>query len=107
MAEEVSELLGRRAHGRCIDDRHHLFDVVDDHAVEEPFVPVLEGREIGVPAHVGDLTAVVLHDPGGLLVLTRHTRWKQTAESVLVPLFFAESGSPILPGVVEEVVAAL
>ena len=89
-----------------VDDRHHLFDVVDDGAEEEPFVPVLERVEIDVALQVGGLRFVVLEDASELLVLGEPTRRDQPPDLQRVALGLGEAGPLVEQGVVENIDAA-
>ena len=52
LARDVRELFARFAHGRRVDQRQNLFDVVDHGAVEEMLVALLQGRQRHVPVDV-------------------------------------------------------
>ena len=51
-AVDVGELLARLAHGRGVDDRQHLGQVVVQQAIEQGFVGVLDVAQIDVLVHV-------------------------------------------------------
>ena len=77
MAVELARLADR---GR-IDDRHHLFQVVGHHAVEERLVAVLQAHEVDVALEVGVLPAVGLEHARDLLVEGEDVRRQQPAQS--------------------------
>ena len=94
-APDVAQALAGQADRRRVDDRHHLVDVVHDHPVEEPLVPVLERDEVDVLLEVGRLAAEVLQDLGDLLVLREDLRRQQPLQ--LQPLAFVRGeGRPLV-----------
>jgi len=52
-AEQAPKLLADLAHDRRVDDGGHLFDIVEQRAVEQRLVAVLEALEEEVLVHVG------------------------------------------------------
>jgi hypothetical protein len=47
-AEHMAELARRQAHRRRVDDRHQRLELVDEHAVEQLLVAILQGRQLEV-----------------------------------------------------------
>jgi hypothetical protein len=73
---EVAVLLARLADGRRVDHRCHLLDVVEQQAVEERLVAILERRQEDVALNVVARRQVVL--VGALLLcLRRGDLWRQ------------------------------
>ena len=105
-AKDVGELATRFAHRRRVDDGHHLFDVVDDGAEEESFVPILKRVQIDVALQIGRLRFVVLQDPPELLVLGEGARRNESSDPQRVAFGLGEAGSLVEQGVVENVHAA-
>ena len=64
----MAELLARPPNRRCVDDRKVLLDVLDEEAIEERRVPVLEGGQPDVALQVVRLPAEVLVLQGELLL---------------------------------------
>ena len=84
--EDVAELLTRETDGRRVDDRQELLEIVDEEAVEQGLVAVVECGEADIPLEVIALAPDVLQFPGDLLVERRHSRWQQTVEAKGVAL---------------------
>src|SRR5450759_3817562 len=59
-AEDVTEFLAGTTDRRCVDDGKELLEVVDEDAVEEGLVSVLEGGEPDISLEVVALSADVL-----------------------------------------------
>ena len=58
--QDVAELLAGPADGRRVDDRHELLEVLEEHAVEERLVAVLQRGQADVALEVVALAADVL-----------------------------------------------
>ena len=65
----MREKLAGLAHGGRVHDGHHFFDVVNNHAVEQLFVPILQGGEEDVLFQVVRFAPKILHDLPDLLIL--------------------------------------
>ena len=57
------EFLASLADNGRVNDRHHLFEVIHDHAVEEVFISVLQRDQVQVFLEVGRLRVEVAEDP--------------------------------------------
>ena len=75
---DVAETLARPGDHRRVDDRDHLFDVVEQQAVEENFVRVLQRPEGDVPPQVGPLREICLVGAAHLLI-QRLDAWREQA----------------------------
>ena len=47
------EFLASLADRRRVDDRHHFFEIVHDHAIEQILIPVLESDQVQVAVEIG------------------------------------------------------
>ena len=54
--------------GRGIEDRHELFDVIDNHAEEKRLVAIMQGRKVDVLLEIVRLRPIVRHDAIDLLL---------------------------------------
>ena len=90
-AVDVAEVLADLSNGRRVDDGDHLLEVIDEEAVEEGFVPVLERGQEEVALHVVARALVVLVRAGALLLFGRDARGQETAEPECVALVFGEA----------------
>jgi len=63
LAIDVTVALARLADRRGVDDRHHLLDVVEEQAVEQRLVAVLQRAQVGVAVDVVTGPAVILVRP--------------------------------------------
>ena len=86
----MPEQLTCQPHGRRVDDRHHFLDVVDDHPIEEPLVPVVERSQVDIFVEVGRLSAEVLQDLLNLLVLSEDPWWDESSQLQSVSLLLGE-----------------
>lgn len=68
------------ANGWGVDQRHHLLGIVDEEAVEEIDVLVLDGGEVQIPVDVGLTRPHHLQSPVTLLVEILHNVWYQASE---------------------------
>ena len=84
--EDVAELLAREADRRRVDDRQELLEVVDEEAVEQGLVAVVECGQTDIALEVIALAPDMLQFPGDLLVERRHARWQQAVEAKGVTL---------------------
>ncbi len=84
--EDVAELLAGEADRRCVDDRQELLEVLDEEAVEQGLVAVLECGQADVALEVIGLAPDVLEFEGDLLVDRRHARRQQAVEAEGVAL---------------------
>ena len=99
-------LLARFADHRCVDDRHHLVDVIVEEAEEQRFVPVLQADEVDVAFERRLLDAKVLIHPGQLLVHGADGRWHQPVEAELCALRRRERRALVREGIAEQRLAA-
>jgi hypothetical protein len=89
-SEDVAVALAARAHGRRVDDGHHLVDMLFEESVEEGLVAILVRDEEDVALDVGLLRAVVLVDARELLLHSRGVRRQKARQAELAPLLFGE-----------------
>ena len=100
-AEQVAELLDRRAHRGRVDDRQHLVHVLTDEAVEEHLVVVVQLGEEDPLLDVGVLGLELLVAPGRLLVHRLDRRRQQPVQAEMIALLQRERRSAVDLGVVE------
>jgi hypothetical protein len=98
---DVPEHLARAPDRRRVDDRHHFVDVIDDHAVEQPLVSILQRDQIDVLLEVRGLGAKVLEDLLDLLGLRQNARRQQSVQLECVALVVGERRSLVEGGVVQ------
>jgi hypothetical protein len=101
LSEDVPELGARLTHGGRVDDGHHLVDVVDDRAVEQRLVAVLQGDHEDVLLERVRLVLVVLQDPGLLFLDGVDVRRQQPADFEGITFRFRE-GRPLVEPRIEE-----
>ena len=99
---QVAELLARTADGGRVDDGQQLLQVVEEDAVEQRLVAVLEGREADVPLEVVGLVADVLQLEADLLVDVDDARREEPAEAEGVALILGERGVLVEDGIGEQ-----
>jgi hypothetical protein len=80
-AHDVAELPARVAHRRGVDEGSELFEVLDQQAVEEPLVAILEGRQPDVLLQVVALAVQVLQLELDLLRKGRDPRRQQPPQA--------------------------
>ena len=95
MAVELAGL----AHGRGVDDRQELDQVLDQHAVEERLVAVLEGGKADVFLEVVGLGPDVLELEGDLLLDGEARVGEQPPEAEPIALLPGERGTLIEQGI--------
>jgi hypothetical protein len=92
-AEDVAELLAGSSDGRGIDDGKELLDVIDEHAVEEMLIAILERGEADVLLEGVLLADDVGVDPPDLLIHRAHGRGQQALEAEGGALLRRERGA--------------
>ena len=102
-AENVAEFLARLADGGRVNDRHHLFQMVHDHAVKQRLVPVLQADDLDVAFEVAGLAAEIVHHALHLLVHGLDVRRQQAAQAERVAFRLGEGGAFVENGVVQPV----
>ncbi len=80
-AQNVAELLAGEAHRRGVDDRQQLAEVLDQHAVEEHLVQIVEAPEPDVLLEIARLGADVLELELHLLPDLEHLVRQQAVEA--------------------------
>lgn len=88
--EDVAELLAGATNGGGIDDRQELLEVIDEEAVEERLVAVLEGGEADVALEVVGLAPHVFELERDLLIHGRNAWGQQPAQPKLLALTLGE-----------------
>jgi len=78
---------------RCVDDRKELLEVVDEEAIEERLVPVLERGEADISLEVIALSADVLKLERHLVLDDRHPGRQQPSEAEGPPFGVGEGRS--------------
>src|SRR5208282_2734857 len=87
----------------CVQDRQHLFDVVEEEAVEEDLVGVLERPQIDVSSQVGLVCPERLIRPAALLVERLDHRRQQSVEPERRALGLGERGALVQERSLEKV----
>ena len=82
--------LAREPHGRRVDERLHLVDVVAHHAEEQRLVAVVQRVERDVLLEVVGQAAQVAQHPLRLLLQREHVRRQQAAQAERVALLLGE-----------------
>ena len=90
---DVPEALAGESHGRGVDERLHLVDVVAHHPEEERLVPVVKRVERDELVEIGRQRAQVLENARGLLLLGQHDGRQQPAQPEGVAFLLGEGGS--------------
>ena len=101
-AEDLAVHLAGPAHGGGVDDGQELLEVVDEDAIEEVLVAVLEGSEADVPLERVLLPRDVPVDPERLLLHGAHRFGQQPDEAEGLPLLEGEGGALVVHRVIEE-----
>ena len=97
-AVDVGELLARLAHGRGIDDRQHLGQVVVQQTVEERLVGILDVTQIDVLVHVVAKRHELTVGPLGLLFDGFNILGQQALEVEIAALFTGEGAALVEQG---------
>ena len=101
-AIDLAELLTRLAHRGRVDDGHQLGDVIDQHAIEQHLVAIVQARHPDVLLERSALGAD-LTDGGGRLLGERGDAMRDHPAHVeLVPLRAIEGGRLIRRGILEQ-----
>ena len=100
---DVAELLARLPDGRRVQDRQHLFDVVEEEAVEEDLVGVLERPQVDVSSQVGLVCPERLIRPAALLVERLDYRRQQSVQPERLALGLGERGALVQERSLEQV----
>ena len=88
---DVAELLTCQRNDWRVDHRCHFFDVVEQKAVEEDFVRVLQSTQVDMPLEVVVLSLVSLIGAGDLLVKGFNMRRKEPMQAKFCAFLFGES----------------
>ena len=91
-APQVAELLAGAPDRGRVDDRQQLLEVLQEHAVEERLVAVLEGGQPDVALEVVRLPAHVLELEAHLLLDVHHAGRQEAAQGEVLALLVAEGG---------------
>ena len=83
-APQVAEVLARTADGGRVDDREQLLEVVQQHAVEEGLVAVMQGRQADVALEVVRLAPDVLELQRDLVVDVHDARREEAPQPQVV-----------------------
>jgi len=103
--ENVTELLAGLPDRRRVDDRQHLRRVLDQHAIEQGFVEVLQRRQPDVLLQGRPLRPQVFQFELHLLLDRQHAPGQQPAEAESFALFGRE-GPPLVQQRVAQQLAA-
>ena len=90
---DVAELLADLPNGGRVDDRGHLLQMVNQEAVEERLVAVLQSGEEEIALHVVPGALIVLVGAGALLFFRRDAGREEAAEPEGFALLDAEASS--------------
>jgi hypothetical protein len=104
---DVAVLLTRLPHRRRVDDGHQLGQVLDEHAVEEDLVAVLEGRQPDVLLERVRLGSEVLDLELDLLLDGADPGGKQCVQPELIALLLREAEILVGRGVLQQPEATL
>ncbi len=105
-AEDVAVLPAGAPHRRGVDDRGELLEVVDEEAVEEGLVPVLQRGETDVLLEVVSLAAEVLELQGYLFLDGGDAPGQQAPKAEGGTLVLGEGGVLVDRGAVEQLTAS-
>jgi len=86
----MSVFLARLSHCRCVDDGHEFRQVIDQHAIKQCLVPVLQVGDGDVAIEIGGPVAHAVHDAGHLQLLADYGRREQAPEPQLASLCVGE-----------------
>src|SRR6266851_3267776 len=78
---DLAELLAAQRHDWGVDDRGHLFDVVEKETIEENFVGVFESAEIDVALEIVIFALVGSIGAGDLLVECLDLRRQESVQT--------------------------
>ena len=105
--EDVAVQLAGPAHGRRVDDGQQFHEVLDQHAVEERLVAVLEDGQADELLQVVALGPQVLQLQGDLLLDRQRCRGHQAVQIELFALLRGEGRSLVVHRVAEQLCAAV
>ena len=91
--EDVAEALAGEPHGRRVDQRLDLVDVVADHAEEQRLVAVVQGVERDVFLQIVGQVAQVFQHARRLLLERQHVGRQQAAQAERIALLLGEGGA--------------
>jgi len=106
-AVDVAVLLAGAAHGRRVDDRQQLHEVLDQETVEQGLVAVLEDGQPDVLLQVVSLGSQVFQLQGDLLLNRQGCRGHQAVQIELIALLRGEGRSLVEQRVAEQLRAAV
>src|SRR5690606_36258347 len=92
LPEDVRELEGGLADRRRVDERQHLVDVIDQHAIEEALVPARERLQEDVALDIARLAPQVDEHALDLDLLAADGRREEAVQLVALPFLRRERG---------------
>ena len=98
---DVLKFLACLAHRRCVDNGHHLFDVVHYYAVEQRFVSILQRYQVQIAFEIRGFLADIPEHPQFLFRLGVNPRWQQSPQFQVLSLCMSEGGTFIANVIVE------
>lgn len=97
----MSVKLARLAHGRRINQRHDLLDILLKHPVKKRLIPILQREQEDVPLERIRLLSQIFKHPPHLVLRRLHGRRQQPAQSQRIAFGFCKSGSLVEGRIVE------
>ena len=95
----VAVAFDRLAHGRGVDDRQHLLDVIGEQPIEEHLVAVPQIRQVHVLGQIVGLAAILSVNSPYLALQCGHTAGQQTLQAQRPPLVQCERRTPVEHGI--------
>src|ERR1700674_4796365 len=100
-AIDVTEFLAAKGHNRRVHDRKHLFDVIEEQAIQEDFVRVLQLPEIDMALQIVGLLSKGLVSAPTLSVERLHDGREKAVQAEGFSFRFVESGTLIQGRIIE------
>jgi hypothetical protein len=105
-AVNVTELLARQRNRWRVDNRRHFLDVLEKKAIKEDLVVILQSTQIDVTLQIVVFSAVGLISAHDLFLQCFDVRRKQSVETKLLTLSFAERGAFVQQWRIEQIHSA-
>jgi len=99
----LAELFTRQGDDRCVNDRHHFIDVIEEESVKEDFVGVLKSSQVNVALQVIALSFEGSIRANDLLADVFDMRRKKTMETQISSLLVRKCRPFVQPWTVEEI----
>ena len=105
-AEHVAELTCRLAHGRRIDDRHQVLEIVHQHPVKQVLVAIMQFSQLDILVHRLVQTSQNWQNRAACFVHGVDPRRQQTIEPELEPLILREGRALVQQRITDQLVTA-